>query len=495
MARKGDSRDSKVALEGFVRTFVVGLILMVVVSASTSMAATCDCPATDDDNDHGVLFRGSTTPTFDEIVAMCAPVLWFSPDEPLLIDGIRNIPMAHPCDTPSDNAVVYYQVADVLLRGGAKVTEPPQSDPQFFNKVKLMSLMFFFYYPRDVGMGSHEHDIESVQFDIALERVSGCQTVRLLLVKAAAHGIPWYANRLKPAAGIRYPVTILVEEGKHASCTDRNSDGLYTPGYDINQFVNDGWGVRDVFGAGFLFTGNYEAFMTKPRSLETRVLPPADRPPLCTTEGRSSLRYPERSLGRYVLRPGDGLGMCAGLGAPADSAFLGVMMRVNGFGQQTPMVQNSSDLERRLTKTISSTPQIVPGVSVRWDEGAFGLSIIPFGIDLGEGWLVGRVGLLNGVSTEMMFTRSASRWCEGYFSGGWEWKNPDKENLYGDPLPDRNDPVWETGVKVRVSLPEGKIRWLFLNYRFAGLRTGARFNGIDRFKDGRFTVEFGAGVW
>ena len=41
-------------------------------------------------------------------------------------------------------------------------------------------------------------------------------------------------------------VTLLVEEGKHAVAPDRNADGVYTPGYDVNKRIKDAWGVRDV---------------------------------------------------------------------------------------------------------------------------------------------------------------------------------------------------------------------------------------------------------
>jgi hypothetical protein len=105
---------------------------------------------------------------------------------------------------------------------------------------------------------------------------------------------------------------------------------------------------------------------------------------------------------------------------------------------------------------------------------------------------VGRLGLINALSTELMFTRSAARWSDGYFSGGWEWK---EETINGEKVQTRNDPVWETGMKLRIGLPEGKIRWLFLNYRFAGVRGGIRFNGVSSLKNARFAIEFGAGVW
>ena len=75
-------------------------------------------------------------------------------------------------------------------------------------------------------------------------------------------------------ASARLPLHILVEEGKHASCTDRNADGQFTPGYDGTERVNDAWGVRDTLGTGRFFTGDYKAWMTKIRRDDTRIFPP-----------------------------------------------------------------------------------------------------------------------------------------------------------------------------------------------------------------------------
>ena len=449
--------------------------------------------------DPQVIYRDTRAPSFDEIVTMLAPVLWFSPDEPLWLEGFNTFPSAHPCDEPANGPVVYYQVGDIVLRGDEEVTEPFASDSRFFDKVKVMLLHFFFYYPRDIGMGGHEHDIEGAEFEVEFERdEEGCNVVRVLLVKAAAHGQPWYANRLKPARGTRYPITLLVEEGKHASCTDRNSDGQFTPGYDINQFVNDGWGVRDVFGAGFLFTGNYAAYMTKPREPQTRLLPPVGQPPPCVPAALSSLQDPENSIGHYELRSGARLGQCNEMGTGRDSSFLHVMMRVNGLGDETPVVQHTSEFDRHFVKTVSGAPALARRVALRWDEQELGITFSLFGIDVGEGWIVGRLHVIGGVSTELMFTRSASRWSDGYFLGGWEWKNSFYEDVGGmrvETEPYRSQSVWETGVRLRVGLPEGPIRLLFLNQRFAGIRTGVRFNGVERLENARFTIEFGSGVW
>ena len=55
------------------------------------------------------------------------------------------------------------------------------------------------------------------------------------------------------------PLTVLVEENKHATSPDRDGDGLYMPHYDINRFSNDGWGIRDVAGTGKLGSPAYTA--------------------------------------------------------------------------------------------------------------------------------------------------------------------------------------------------------------------------------------------
>jgi len=482
------------------RVVLAGAVLFACLgSVAPAHAQPCACDSSSSTTDPGVLYRDARPPSFDEIVHMLAPVLWFSPDEPLLLEGIRAIPSAHPCDAPASGAVVYYQVAEVVLRGERLVTDPPQDDPDFFDKVRHFSLRFFFYYPRDVGMGGHEHDIEGAEFEVALDREpDGCSVVRLLLVKASAHGQPWYANRLRPAAGTHYPITLLVEEGKHASCPDRNGDGQFTPGYDINQFVNDGWGVRDVFGAGFLFTGNYAAYMTKARNPASRILPPVDAPPPCIPARLSSLGDRERSLGRYELRSGAGLGLCDAMGTGRDSSFLAVMMRVNGLGAGSATVQQASAFDERFVRTVSGAPEIARRVAVRWDERELGLTFDVMGINAGEGWLVGRLHVLSGVSTELMFIRSASRWSDGYFLGGWEWKNSFFEQVNGvrvETQAARSLAVWESGVRLRVGLPEGPIRWLFMNQRLAGIRTGIRFNGVDRLRNARLTIEFGSGLW
>ncbi len=94
----------------------------------------------------------------------------------------------------------------------------------------------------------------------------------LLQATAKAHALSWYDNIYKVNTDnlnieLELPFHILVEEGKHASITDMNGDGYYTPGYDVNVRTNDAWGLRDVIRTGELFSAQFEAWMAKVRRL------------------------------------------------------------------------------------------------------------------------------------------------------------------------------------------------------------------------------------
>ena len=67
-----------------------------------------------------------------------------------------------------------------------------------------------------------------------------------------------------------------MEEGKHASCTDRNGDGIYTPGYDVNIDATDAWGVRDIIRSGRVPASSFRAEMAKPRREKDRICPDVD---------------------------------------------------------------------------------------------------------------------------------------------------------------------------------------------------------------------------
>jgi hypothetical protein len=87
-------------------------------------------------------------------------------------------------------------------------------------------------------------------------------------------GSRWYSNILKARSDIRYPITLFVEEGKHATAPDCNADGAFMRGYDVTERVNDAWGVRDSLGHGVLLSSGYASEMTQPRTGAHRLLPP-----------------------------------------------------------------------------------------------------------------------------------------------------------------------------------------------------------------------------
>jgi hypothetical protein len=198
---------------------------------------------------------------FKDLATNAAPILWFSPDEPLLRGTrTRRIPQKIECarqaldpaeaPSPHGQATVYYQVRRVLVRGApATATEAAFEDERIPLAVtRKLTLRFFFYYEEDFGFGPHIHDLEGMELQVAIEAgAGGWHRARLLSTKAYAHTSDWQANILQVPEDVVLPLTVLVEEGKHASCPDRNGDGIYTPGYDVNVRVNDAWGVRDIF--------------------------------------------------------------------------------------------------------------------------------------------------------------------------------------------------------------------------------------------------------
>lgn len=245
-------------------------------------------------------------PAYD-LAERFAPVLWFSPNEPMLHAGdfpvstpaikarkenglpecavatarwFQNVmaPNPLPGDAPEDTAVVYYQIDEIK---GERPHGCPKGEIDIGGAERI-HVRYFFYYRCDAGVNAHVHDLESADFRLAIDPVDGpvdgqrdCRAARLERVKGFAHALPWLENRLhlKPGDEVHLPLTILVEEGKHASCPDRNGDGVFTPGYDVNVRVTEAWGVRDNFGSG-LITTKFQASDAKPRSPRDRVVPP-----------------------------------------------------------------------------------------------------------------------------------------------------------------------------------------------------------------------------
>ncbi|MGH9163849.1 MAG: hypothetical protein ACRD2X_28185 [Vicinamibacteraceae bacterium] len=419
---------------------------------------------------------------------MLAPVLWFSPDEPLLSGQGALIPAPYPCDRASDRAVVYYQITDVHLLGNREATFPVEDDPELFKKARALVVRYFFYYPEDHGLSPHRHDLEAVDVELSLERQSsGCFDLRVRRVTGLAHGLEWYSNILEVERDTRFPIAVLVEEGKHASCPDRNADGQYTPGYDVTARVNDAWGVRDVMATGRLLSSGYRAELSKQRRPEHRLLPP-DVPLTCAS-GQRSVLPGEPSLGQYELRPARGIRVCDS--AP-EAGSLARLTKVNRFGARHAPRQHRETEPQDLE--LGSPTGLLAGVGLRVDGGNLGGFVTLRGIDFGEGWIVPRFGLANGFSAEMLITRSASRWVDPYVSLGVELDALDPRILPDQPEERRSAFVSEVGFKFRVQV-SGRARWLTLGSRFGGLRLGVRFNGLNDINYARWVLEVGPGVW
>lgn len=443
----------------------------------------CSCPSPDDPDDPGgVVWRGSgVMPTLPEIARRIAPALWFSSDEPLLVRGDRSrVPGSHACDQPSSVPIVYYQVLGLVLSGEERVDDP-DTDPRFFEKVDRFLLKFYYYYDQDIGVGAHKHDLESIEVEVVLSHGAVCSEIRMERVEATAHGVRWYSNVLKIERDTVLPLTILVEEGKHASCPDRNGDGIYTPGYDVNVRVHDAWGVRDVMGSGVMMGTDYVSSMTKPRSPAFRLNPPPSADACFGARTGSALTSAVSGLGTYELRSTSQVEACT-VDDPAGR--LREMMEYHRFGEAPE--QRETEVGLALTSPESVT-RLISGVNVRLESSQVGLAVQGPGIELPQLWLVPRVTVVGrNVSVEALITQTASRWASWYMSGGYASDRREAERNGGF--------VGELGWKFRLTA-QGKLRWAMFGYSFAGVRIGIRASGFSSLVNPRAIVEIGAGAF
>jgi hypothetical protein len=295
-------------------------------------------------------------------------------------------------------------------------------------------------------------------------------------------------------------MTLFVEEGKHGSCTDRNADGIYTRGYDVNQTVNDAWGVRDIMGSGLLLSSAYSPEMTKPRTDAYRLLPPETSLP-CAEGFLSSTEDRSEGLGRYELRPGNRVPRCPD--APK-AEYLISLMDYHHYGREEQPAQYASTVEQNALKSLKS-PESFLSVSLR-SEGALGASLVFKGLDMRQGWIVPKVNV-NSFSASLgaMYTPSASRFFDWYLVAGprrqfeprqvtQEIDTEEGRREVTFTRPPSWDFYWEIGTRIRAEVPS-KIRPFVLGYHFAGIRVGVQALGIGRLDDIRIVFEIGAGAW
>lgn len=443
--------------------------------------------------------------TFEKIAALCAPVLWFSPDEPLLKRGKIGdvkIPMAFPFEEPVDTPVVYYRIRRVLIREDAEWSgleidpDNPGNTRLDISKLAGLDLDFFFYYPTEEGFGGHDHDVESVEMKILFGQKDllkeNVYVIAVWKVVGKAHGILWYDNTLVVDEDTRFPLTILVEEGKHASCTDKNGDGYYTRGYDVNRRINDAWGVRDIIRSGGLATGGFESWMAKVRREGDGVLPPLpEDSPHWKTERVKYLFGKDHA--RYELRPFP----------TSENAEKDLKPFIDDKGYSDwPEFEKYDDLEQLSSWFSDESFMKSLAIAYRYDGDNgivfnFPLFILKnFEEPMSGGWIVNRLYFkdtnLRDIGYNLLYTTSASRWVDGYFAVGFEY---DVYDISGG-QESRWLFVTEPGIKFRANLKHSPLKFLAkLGTDFWGLRIGVKYTGAWEFSEIGYVVEVGAGVW
>ncbi len=354
------------------------LLVVVVVAGSAGPAGAQD-PVR-----HRPVWAGCGQPgalvTYGEIANRVAPVLWFSPDEPLLKPDpeqqdvpLRSLKDAEiPAPIPrlngpamsggSANGVtaqpglertVYYRIRLLRVKDGANKSLfnlPPGAGGRnvALDQVTSIYVRFFFYYPYDVGFGAHRHDLESVEMtlDVAADKYRPeCYEVKLYRVSGAAHGVGWYTNTLNiydaSSDPVLLPPVVLVEEGKHATVPDRNGDGVYNPGYDVNVNPNDAWGIRDGLRNNRQTGSSYHAESAKARDKMHRLFPRGFRG-FHDSQEAATARTADVARFHYELKEG---------GVDDENCRNGGVRPIEKNGQTGPEWKDVERLHEFLTKT------------------------------------------------------------------------------------------------------------------------------------------------
>ena len=204
-----------------------------------------------------------------------APVLQFVRREaayPAAFETLEMFGGATAAGTP-------HQVADTLLGKYVRLTaaERRQRCTIYFRTLSFPGswvIEYWFYYAFDLGgLGAHLHDPEHLFVEI--DKLGG--TVRRVI--GAGHGYiagnNVYSSDRAGALPIDLPLFAMVEFGKHATATDIDRDGIFTPGLDENEYRERAkiWGVRDVIGTINNQLLAYDRTMTAARFPEDALAP------------------------------------------------------------------------------------------------------------------------------------------------------------------------------------------------------------------------------
>jgi hypothetical protein len=474
------------------------LVIAIVLGANTRLDA-----RDESDTRLGSLKTGSIWLPKASIVStralaeLLAPILWYAIDEPNTIDvddkpGPQPLPTGGP-DGPS--RVVYFQIRS--LTPIASITSSASQLINFaasrreidVSSLSHLAVRYFFYYSQDVGFHGHRHDLESatVYVDVSPTLFKGEPGILLSVrkVTGAAHGVGWYSNTLVLSDSTKFPLTLLVEEGKHATSPDGNDDGFYTPGVDVNVNVRDAWGIRDTVHSGLPLYSAFHQSMMRPRvgtrDVGFRVGP--EQTAAVTDlrfeigHGPEGIRLQVEAL--YALI--DVLDVCESLNFDqkdiAEAQRLEHFIADIRFCAFSPGQDGYGSIWERFQ------------IGYRIDQQARGFALSAYSVPIGKGWLILRWSLLGGLldpsrqSIDFFYSPSASRWWDWYAGMGWDL------DLIKQNVSDRSIAVvhaseaLEAGWKFRVR----PGRWPFV-----GVRIGVRTNGWTQPRNARLVAEVGA---
>lgn len=470
----------------------------------------------------GVVWYGNDPKmTIRELASYVAPVYWFSPDEPVLDDkegkDIR-LPNVLPFEEDPDKPVVYYQYNEILARTDARGPAyiPDENDKNNsiidLENVAAINLKIIAYFREEEGLGGHPHDVEPTEFKLAVWHREGCDDCQFALlvskVTGEAHGLQWYYNTLEVDKYTKFPMYMLVEEGKHGMCTDKNSDGYYTPSYDVNKRVNDAWGLRDIMRSGALFTGAYQAWMAKVRHPQHRVFPPLpEDSPLWQNVLEKGEYAPNNAI--YELRAFPAVSdIVDSLWQDKITAFPVLKHKIEEK-EKVGWPEVISDTDFKKFADFVDAESFVKSLSISlYADGDLGFSFVfplfivkNFEDPMAGGYLTNRMILkdynLRDFSWMLLYTNSASRWIDGYFSAGAEWDVIDLPEGSEKKTKTETNFVLETGIKFRVNITKSPapLKYLGKLTEFWGFRAGVKNTGFFEINRLRYVLEFGAGTF
>jgi hypothetical protein len=453
--------------------------------------------------------------SLERFAAYIAPVYWFSPDEPSLQrrDGADiRIPEIIPGEPVVDRPVVYYQVDQIFDRTDVEGQAYIPGDGSLSTgeldlpNVGGIRLGIFAYFADEVGLGAHPHDLEATSFKVVVVPSSWegfdeypmiqCDEVNYVIVvvrtTAKAHGLQWFWNVVETDDFTSFPMHLLVEEGKHGIATDKNSDGYFTPGYDVNVRINDAWGVRDNMATGLMASGGYQSWMTKVRRPEYRVFPPLpEDSPL--REGLER-RIDGAPHAVYELRP------LPSLDIAGDDRGLRRIMEGHVV-EDWPELDELDDFDAVWSFLLEGTALKSLSIAYRAD-GDGGLSFVfPFFVvghlsdPMSGGYIVHRMYLkdrrLQDFGWMALYTPSASRWVDPYFAAGAELDREVDQD--GNRILNKWDFVLETGFKFRVNISYTPLKFLTSFTDYWGFRAGIKNRGFFNIDQLTYVFEVGAG--